>query len=113
MTNYPLEKYRFYTAGNKIIAVSTYAGRQVRGVAICHPDDQFDLNTGKRIAAARCNHKVAEKRYARASAKYAEAMKQLAEAQQHVEAMRDYMTDSFVAMNEAAQEHDQMIAQLR
>ena len=113
MTNYPMEKYKFYEAGHKIIAVSTYAGRQVRGVAICHPDDNFDLETGKKIAAARCNYKIAGKRYARAMHKYTEAVEQLAKAQEYVNSMKSYMNDSFVAMNEAAQEHDQMIAKLR
>ena len=58
MKSYPIDKYRFYDAGNKIIAVSTYAGKQVRGVAICHPDDKFDIETGKKIAAARCNFRI-------------------------------------------------------
>lgn len=113
MTSYPIDKYRFYFAGNKIIAVSTYAGRQVRGVAICHPDDKFDAETGKRIAAARCNHKIAEKRFARAEAKFLDAEKQVEAAQQHLANMREYMNDSYIAMNEAAQEHDRMIAELR
>ncbi len=112
MNNYPIDKYKFYEAGNKIIAVSTYAGRQVRGVAICHPDDNFNLDIGKQIAAARCNYKIAEKRYTRATKKYTEAMEQLMKAQQHVEDMKSYMNDSYVAMNEAAQDHDHMIAQL-
>ena len=113
MNNYPIDKYRFYNAGNKIIAVSTYAGRQVRGVAICHPDDKFDVNIGKKIAAARCNHKIAEKRYTRACAKYAAAEEQMAQATKHLADMKAYMNDSFVAMNEAAQEHDALIAGLR
>ena len=113
MTNYPIDKYKFYFAGNKIIAVSSYAGRQVRGVAICHPDDKFNIDTGKKIAAARCNHKIAEKRYARAQAKYLEAEKQVEVAKKHLAEMHNYMTDSYVAMNEAAQEHDRMIAELR
>ena len=70
MKNFPLEKYRYYIAGNKIIAVSTYAGRTVRGVAICHPQDSFDIEAGKKLAAARCNQKVADKRYERALSKY-------------------------------------------
>ncbi len=113
MNNYPIDKYKFYNAGNKIIAVSTYAGRQVRGVAICHPDDKFDINTGKKIAAARCNHKIAEKRYARACAKYAAAEEQVTQANKYLAEMKAYMTDSFVAMNEAAQAHDTLIAGLR
>lgn len=110
--NYPLEKYRYYFAGNKIIAVSTYAGRQVRGVAICHPDDNFNIETGKRIAAARCNEKIAEKRFNRAQSKFFEAEQQLHNAQQHLEEMRTYMNDSFIAKNEASQACDQLIAKL-
>ena len=32
-------KYKYYTAGNKVIAVSTYAGKTVKGVAKCDPKD--------------------------------------------------------------------------
>jgi len=112
MNNYPISKYRFYDAGNKIIAVSTYAGKQVRGVAICHPDDNFDHELGKQIAASRCNLRIANKRYARAKAKYDEAMVKLAQAQKHVDNMRAYMNDSFIAANEAAQNCDAIIASI-
>ena len=111
--SFPLEKYRFYTNGNRVIAVSTYCGKTVRGVAICHPDDNFDLETGKRIAAARCNEKVAEKRLARASNKAIEAGLDVARAQQHQKEMQEYYNDAYIAYNEAAMEHDQLIASLR
>ena len=112
MKNFPLNKYRFYQAGNKIIAVSTYAGRMVRGVSICHPDDTYDPNVGMRLAAARCNEKIATKRYNRAQNKYIEACKARDEAEKHLANMREYMNDSFVAMNEAAQACDSIIAEL-
>ena len=112
MNNYPIDKYRFYDAGNKIIAVSTYAGKQVRGVAICHPDDKFDIETGKKIAAARCNYRIANKRYERAQQKYAEAQEQFANAQRHLDKMKSYMNDSFLAANEAAQICDNIIKEI-
>ena len=112
MKNFPLEKYKFFINGNKIIAVSRYAKKTVRGVAICHPDDNFNLEIGKQIAAARCNEKVAQKRYARAEKKFAEAEVKLAEAQTEYNRMKEYMNDSFIAMNEAAQSYDTMIAAL-
>lgn len=43
---YPIEKYRYYTNGQRVIAVSTYAGKTVRGVAACDPNDTFSM--GKR-----------------------------------------------------------------
>lgn len=67
---FPIDKYKFYFAGNKVIAVSTYGGQRVRGVAVCSNEDEFDVEKGKALAAARCNLKVARKRYDRANAKY-------------------------------------------
>ena len=111
--NFPLEKYRFYENGNRIIAVSTYGGKTVRGVAICHPDDNFDLETGKRLAAARCNEKVARKRLERASAKATAASFEVETAKKHLAEMQDYYHDAFLAYNEAAMEHDKLIESLR
>ena len=68
-----MDKYTFYTTKNKVIAVSTYAGKVVRGVAKCDPRDEFDLEKGKELAAARCGEKIAAKRFKNASRKYKEA----------------------------------------
>ena len=66
---FSLDRYRFYVAGNKVVAVSSYAGQTVRGVAICSDADAFDLQKGKELAAARCSVKIARKRYDWARAK--------------------------------------------
>ena len=113
MKNYPLEKYRFYQNGNRIIAVSTYGGRTVRGVAICHPDDKFNMDLGKRLAAARCNEKVAAKRYARATKRYKDAEEAYRVASEQIDRMSDYRNDAFVAMNEASQAVDVLVAEVR
>lgn len=94
MHNYPLEKYHFYVHDNRVIAVSTYAGRTVRGVAVCAAEDKFDLERGKRIAAARCNAKIAAKRVQRAWDKYQEALKENDETLRHVMKMADYYKDA-------------------
>lgn len=61
---YPIDKYKFYVNGKnkKVIAVSSYMGKPVRGVAKCNDADTFNLAKGKRLAAARCNLKIALKR---------------------------------------------------
>lgn len=46
---YPTEKYRYYTNGRRVIAVSTYAGKTVRGVATCDPSDEFSMEKGKEL----------------------------------------------------------------
>ena len=58
--------YKYFVSGNKVIAVSTYAKKTVRGVAKCSSADDFDEEKGKKLAAARCNLKVSQKRYDRA-----------------------------------------------
>lgn len=91
---YPFEKYRYYTAGNKIIAVSTYAGKTVRGVAKCAEGDTFDMEKGKRLAALRCAEKIAFKRAERAMDKVVEAQKKVQAAQEYRNKMDVYYTDA-------------------
>ena len=94
VTDRSVDKYRFYQSDNKVIAVSTYAGLPVRGVAKCDPEDEFSLESGKALAAARCNEKIAEKRCKRAMRKFFEAQKALIEAQKYFERMSKYFDDS-------------------
>ena len=87
-------KYKYYTAGNKVIAVSTYAGKTVKGVAKCDPKDEFDLDGGKRLAAARCQRNVSAKRLKRAQKKQAEAYAAVEEAVKFYNQMVDYAADA-------------------
>ena len=70
--------------GNKIIAVSSYAGRPVKGYAKCHPSDKFDETSGRALAKARCNQKVAYKRNKCAFRKLKEARERLGMTQVEV-----------------------------
>ena len=101
MKNYPREKYKIFTGPNKVVAVSTYAGRKVRGVAKCAPEDNFDVEKGKDLAIARCAWKIAEKRLNRAIRKCQEAERFQAEAAAHLDRMDRYLTDSVKARDEA------------
>lgn len=101
---YPIEKYRYYNAGNKIIAVSTYAGKTVRGVAICDPEDTFSLEKGKELAAARCAMKIATKRFGRATKKLSEAEEKVYQAQDFADKMLDYYDDAWAEVCEV-QDH--------
>ena len=92
---YPLEKYKYYRGGSKIVAVSTYAGKTIRGVARCNPRDEFDLEKGKRLAAARCNEKIAKRRYIRACQKCKDAQESFSEAENYYNDMIMYEEDSY------------------
>lgn len=98
MKNFPIEKYKFYEFvrnGQKYVAaVSTYAGRFVRATAICSEDDTYDIEKGKKLAAARCDFKVRQKRVKRAFAKRHEASMKLEEARKEFEKQDKYYSDS-------------------
>lgn len=98
---FPIEKYRFIVSDNKVIALSSYAGRTVRGIAVCSPEDEFDLDYGKRLAAARCNEKVCAKRRIRAAQKKAEAEMYLRIVQEYLRDMTDYYRDALDEHQEA------------
>lgn len=98
---YPTEKYRYSTNGRRVIAVSTYAGKTVRGVATCDPSDEFSMEKGKELAAARCALKIAYKRYDRATRKTKEAYEACRAAEAHHEKMYNYLIDSEARVTEA------------
>ena len=93
--------YRYVVTPTKVIALSTYAGRTVRGVAKCHPDDKFDEEFGKKLAAARCNQKIASKRYERAFRKYCFMCEALKEVEKEFSKSVAYLRDAAAAENEA------------
>lgn len=102
--SFPIEKYRFVVADNKVIALSTYAGKTVRGVAICSPEDIFDLEYGKRLAAARCNEKVCAKRRLRAAKKRIEAEYNFILAREQLRKMSNYYSDALEEHHKAMEE---------
>lgn len=104
--------YRYVMVGRKIIALSTYAGKTVRGVAICSEHDKFDVEKGKVLAAARCNEKVAAKRYERASQKLNNALNEFNNAEDKLTHAEQYYHDAYLAYNSAAQHVDMLLKEL-
>lgn len=86
----------------KTIAISTFAGKTVRGTAICDVRDTYDEELGKQIAATKCGEKIAIKRVKRAARKQLEAEKELYKAQAHFNRMCTYYTDAVNAVNAAS-----------
>ena len=103
--------YKFYqynrvredgTSNVRIVAVSSFAGRPVKGYADLHPLDEFDLNYGKELAAARCAEKIAAKRCKRAYSKVDEARAQALAALDYLEKMIKYEADAEANYNVAS-----------
>lgn len=107
---YPIEKYDFkvYESKNEdgtkssvVVALSTYCGKTVKGVAKCAETDPFDLEKGKKLAAARCDYKVCLKRMKRAKSKKFEAANQLETLTKQYVDMTKYFDDSMVEVAES------------
>ena len=93
--SFPMNKYKFYSdVKGKIIAVSSYAGKTVKGTAKCDPRDTFDEDYGKECAAARCSAKIAEKRFKRAKLEQKKAVLAIDAAMRRVQKMNEYVADS-------------------
>lgn len=95
-------KYNINEEKRTVVALSTFAGKTVVGVARCAPTDVFDVEIGKKIAAARCTVKIAEKRMKRAAACMANAKEGLAWWQKRFEQMLKYEADSTSAYEQSA-----------
>lgn len=94
-------KYKYIVVGRKVIALSTFAGKTVRGVAICSENDEFDLEKGKELARARCNAKIAHKRFKRAEEEYKWALEIFTDARKYFGKYANYYSDSGVKYHEA------------
>lgn len=103
--SYSLDRYRYYKDNsNKIFAVSSYAGKTVKGIAKCDPRDEYNEESGKKLAALRCGLKVAKLREARAKRMMADARKQLSTAQHRYNKMNKYYHDAYLKKEIAARD---------
>ena len=101
-----MARYRFIETGNKVICISTYAKKVVRGIAKCSPNDEFNIEIGRKLAQLRCDEKVTNKRALRALDKYIEAEYMLCEAKEHFDKMRSYYLES-------EKKHDDVVTELK
>lgn len=87
-------RYKFFATDNKVICVSSFARKPVRGIAKCNPKDAYDLSTGKKLAQMRCDYKIALKRRRRAAVQFEEASNALAKAIEYCNRMKSYYEES-------------------
>lgn len=93
--------YQFYRHGNKVVCVSSFAGKSVKGVAKCDPADEFDYEYGKSLAQARCDLKVGLKRFQRAKELYKEALVEEEKARNKLLKRIEYLVDASVDIDAA------------
>ena len=114
---YPLEKYQYVTYTRKdgikeVVALSTYAGKTVRGVAKCDPNDEYNMGKGMELAAARCNAKIAKKRLAAANKACDEALWDVEIARNRLRDMEKYFIDAKSKESEANDYLNSLLAEI-
>lgn len=107
-----MRPFEFFRSGNKVIAVSSFAEKRVRGVAKCDPDDEFSFEYGKELAAARCNKKIASKRLKCAKTKLDRAIASFEAAKEHLEFMTGYYDSSVNEYEEAIKHVEELLSEL-
>ena len=118
MAKYPVEKYNIVVHQHptyhttEIIAFSTYAGKVVKGHAICQVGDNYNEEAGKKLAIARCAAKIACKRQTRAAKLLAKANKELQNAQKYVINMTNYFDDACQEVHETKAELASILASM-
>ena len=100
------KRYKYVRDGsNTVIAISTYAGKTVKGIAKCDPNDNFSYDYGKKLAKARCDVKISRKRYKNADSKlkatYEALIAARIAARKYYNKMFNYKADAFKAMETA------------
>lgn len=90
------EKYHFYYHEDKktVVCTTLYKGQMVRGIAKCDPEDEFDLEFGKKVAYLRCKAKFARKKFKHALKVEREAFVVANKAKYHLDKASEFVSDA-------------------
>ena len=91
-------KYIVDVDTKKVICLSSYGGKTVRGIAKCNDTDTFDETVCKQLAKLRCDAKIALMRAMHASNQYAAALSAAAIANARVQKMRQFSEDAALSL---------------
>lgn len=78
------------TPCKRVTAISTYRQKQVKAHATCHPRDDYNEETGRQLAMARLDLKIACMRAKHAAKLLDQAQDAIERAIAHKEKVRDY-----------------------
>jgi hypothetical protein len=78
----------------KVECIASFAGKPVRGIAKCNPEEEFDPEKGKMLAKLRCDFKLAKKRRAKAKKNYNTILKEYEALRSRLNNASEYVLDS-------------------
>ena len=107
-----MAKYKIYSSDGVVVAISSFAQKPVRGIAKCDPEDTFSLDSGKELAIARCDNKIAEKRVKLAKKKLEKATVAYEEAMSNFNLMTRYYCEAVQKLEESEQTLTEILTKL-
>ena len=115
---YPIDKYKIIvhqhpeTLTAETIAISSYAGKRVKGKALCSINDDYNEENGILLAVLRCAEKIAKKREKHALKKFNLALEQCNLAEKYLKDMRNYYYDACLEVKETEKELQDLLAKM-
>lgn len=108
------EKYHFYyhEENKTIVCTTLYKEQMVRGIAKCYPEDEFNLEVGKKLAYLRCKKKFARKKLKRALRAEHDAFIAEARAKYNLDSACEFVSDSETQLADAINELAEFEAKL-
>lgn len=106
-------KYTYSFSENRVYCMTYYAGKTIKGVAKRDPEDEFDLEVGKKLAKARCDYKLAKAKYKRKTERRMIADKELIVALEHASNALKYQTEAKTALDDAEKNLKELESSLR
>ena len=90
------DKYHFYhnAENGTVVCTRLYKGHIIRGTAKCCPEDNFDIETGKKLAYLRCKEKFMYKKLKHAHSVCIEALDAIDEAKRNLVKAHEFLDDS-------------------
>ena len=106
------QKYTYSVSGNTVYCITYYAGKTIRGIAKCDPEDNFNIEDGMLLAKARCDYKLAKKRVTVKGKRVNLAVEEFERANTHMENAIAYYKEATDAEEKAKHNLEQIIAKL-
>ena len=106
-------KFYYNKDEQTIICMTLYKGQPVRGIAKCDPDDEFNLELGKKLAYLRCRKKFLRKKLKRAMKAEHDAIIAEARAKYNLDSAREFVSDSETQLAKAINELEALERKLK
>ena len=106
-----VERYQ-QIENEKVIAQCNYSGKRIQASATCCDQDEFNIDTGKAIAAKRLDLKIWNKRYKRAIKRLEEAQIHAMIAAAEVEDRMNYFHKVENILTSTEYEYDQLYTEI-